>query len=51
MINTGIEAINEKVKKESDFVKKLVDEMEKLQQETGENETAYQKLLKKTGNI
>ena len=30
MINTGIEAINEKVKKESVFVKSLVDEMEKV---------------------
>ena len=30
MLNTGIEAINEKVKKESAFVKTLVDEMEKV---------------------
>ncbi|MDD3905200.1 MAG: AAA family ATPase [Candidatus Omnitrophica bacterium] len=30
MLNTGIEAINEKVKKESVFVKSLVDEMEKV---------------------
>ena len=30
MLNTGIEAINEKIKKESAFVKTLVDEMEKI---------------------
>ena len=30
MLNTGVEAINEKVKKESAFVKTLVDEMEKI---------------------
>lgn len=30
MLNTGIEAINEKVKKESVFVKSLVDEIEKV---------------------
>jgi MoxR-like ATPase len=30
MLNTGIEAINEKVKKESAFVKAIVDEMEKV---------------------
>ena len=30
MLNTGIEAINEKVKKESAFVKSIVDEMEKV---------------------
>jgi len=30
MMNTGIESINEKVKKESAFVKSLVDEMEKV---------------------
>ena len=30
MLNTGIEAINEKVKKESAFVKSLMDEMEKV---------------------
>ncbi len=30
MLNTGIEAINEKVKKESEFVKSIVDEMEKV---------------------
>ena len=30
MLNTGIEAVNEKVKKESAFVKSIVEEMEKV---------------------
>jgi len=33
MMNTGIEAINEKVKKESEFVKSIIEEIEFLQKE------------------